>query len=310
MVILKIHFSRLRNEAHYQFLLLVMKLFITHQFIMSIIGDLFGQFEELLDLEGKLVDAVKASEYTKQLAEVDKKMDRYIIGINASINSGTHHFDENIVKAAEILKMRMKAFHTEIERKSYSQESAAVKILVRDFRTEYAQQVSILNLNQWIMELESAQTEFENLFIARNTELVERPQERLKEVRKKIDATYRLIIGRIEAYIVLNGTGSLNEFVNEMNREINYFNEHAHHRKVTDIKHAVVESIPDQPWNDEPVVVFPTVAHDDKKLIFSRDYTLLYKNNNGPGTATVIIDGKGAFNGQKIVTFNIVKIVF
>jgi hypothetical protein len=58
MKILTIRFSYLRNEAHYQFLLLLKKLFETFPSVASIVNALLQQFYPLLTREGALVDAV------------------------------------------------------------------------------------------------------------------------------------------------------------------------------------------------------------------------------------------------------------
>lgn len=37
------------------------------------------------------------------------------------------------------------------------------------------------------------------------------------------------------------------------------------------------------------------------------DFSVTYRNNVNVGTATLILHGKGAYKGQKIVTFNIAR---
>jgi hypothetical protein len=307
MKILTIYFTYLRAEAHYQFLLLVQKLLNTYYAVVAIVADLLPQFNELLTLESKLVDAVRASEYTAELAEIDKRIDRDIVGINAAVKSALHHFDPDVVKAAQNLELRLKSFRGEIDKKSYEEESAAVKILVADLQTTYAAQIAKVGIVEWVAELSAAQAVFEQLFITRNAELAGRPQERLSDVRKQIDAVYRLMMERIDAYNVLHtGDDTCLQFVNELNREIAYFNEHSHRHAKVDIAHAVVASIPDKPYEGEPVIVLPEVMYEGKKLVFTVDYEVSYKNNNSPGTATLTVHGKGSFKGQKIVSFNII----
>ncbi|MDR1878837.1 MAG: DUF6261 family protein, partial [Bacteroidales bacterium] len=299
MKITKIIFSYLRNEAQYQFLLLVQKLFDRYPSVATIVANLLPQFYELLTIEGQLVDAVRASEYTNKLAEADRRVDRDIVGINAAIKSALHHFDPEVVKAAQSLERRMKSFNGDIEKKSYEEEPAAVKILIADFGSTYAEQVNIVGINAWVRELDDAQNEFEQLFVNRNTEYANRPQQRLREVRKQIEAIYRLIVEQIDAYELLNNNPTVEAFVAELNKEVLYFNEHTHKHAKTDIAHAVVASIPDMFYGGEPVIVLPDVMSEGKKLVFTVDYELSYKNNNAIGTATLIIHGKGAFKGQK-----------
>jgi hypothetical protein len=309
MKILKIYFSYLRNEAHYQFLLLVKKLFESYPSVANLVNALLLQFYTLLLLESKLVDAVRASEYTKQLEEADKRLDRTVVGLGIAIDAALRHPDPDIVKAAERLRIRMKAFRGEIERKAYEEESGAVKILVADLQGAYAPQVSKIGVGAYVIEISAAQNAFEQIFLLRSAERVERPQENLKDVRKEIDAVYRQIIERIDAYTVLNGTSVTGGFVKKLNNEIAYFNEHNYHRRTPkNISLATVASIPDYLWDGHPVTPLPIVT-DEKgnELVFARDYDLTYHNNDCPGNAFVTLLGKGAWKGKKTVSFNIIE---
>ena len=302
-----IRFSKLRNEAHYQFLLLLKKLFETFPSVAGIVSTLLSPFYTLLTLEGKLVDAVRASDYTRQLAETDARLDRALVGLNAAINAALHHPDPNCVKAAERLKMRLNAFHGEIERKAYEEESAAVKILVADLQGAYAPQVSTLGLSVWVTEIAAAQALFEQIFLQRSAERAALPPDKLEDVRKQIEAAYRQIIERIDAYTVMNGESVTGVFISRLNDEIAYFNEHAHHRTKKDIDGAAVASIPDQVYENKPVTAMPEASYDGRILIFTVDYELSYHDNNAPGTASVTLHGKGAFKGKKTVSFNIIE---
>jgi hypothetical protein len=307
MKILKIHFSYLRNEAHYQFLLLAKKMLETYSSVASIVSTLLQPFYTLLALEGKLVDAVRASEYTSQLSEADQRLDRAIVGLHAAVNAALHHPDPGFVRAAERLEIRLKAFRGEIEKKAYEEESAAVKILVADLQSSYAPQVSTLSLGVWVTEIAAAQADFEQIFLLRNAERASQPQERLKDVRKQIEAAYRQITERIEAYTVMNGTNVTGTFISRLNDEIAYFNEHNHHRRVPkDINQATVASVADQPWEGKPVTPLPAVTYEGHELVFSVDYELTYHDNSRPGNATLTLHGKGAWKNKKSVSFNIV----
>ncbi|MDR1182100.1 MAG: hypothetical protein LBL13_09010, partial [Bacteroidales bacterium] len=57
----KIHLEHLRNEAHYQFMLLIGKLLDAHRGAMAVVVALLIDFARLVELEGKLVDSSNAS---------------------------------------------------------------------------------------------------------------------------------------------------------------------------------------------------------------------------------------------------------
>jgi hypothetical protein len=307
MKILSIHFNHLRNEAHYQFLLLLQKLFGTYPAVAAIVAGIIAEFNSLLATEGQLVDAVRSSEYTVELKESDERVDRCVVGINSTIKAGLHHFDSTVVAAARKLETVMKAFRGNIESKAYEEESAAVKILITDFQTTYAPQVEKLGLGPWLTELIAAQADFERIFLLRSDQRANKPQEHLKDVRKEIDGVYKKMIEKIDAYTIMNGETDTIAFVKHLNDEITYFNEHSHRHAKKDIGKAVVESIPDQLFEDEPVIVLPDVSYEEQKLVFTKDYELSFHENDRPGTASISIHGKGAFKGQKTVSFNIKK---
>jgi hypothetical protein len=310
MKILKLHFAHLRNEAHYQFLLLVQKLLSVYATVASIVSDLLPAFNEGIALEGTLVDAVKASGYTEELAETDRRVDRDLVGINSVVNAALHHFDPSVVAAAKNLELRLKSFRGEIEKKSYEEESAAVKILVNDLQTTYAPQVMVVGLDGWVTDIAAAQAAFEQLFILRNTELSNRPQERLINVRHENETRYRGIIDRIDAYTTLNGDADCSTFIGELNHEITYFNEHTHYHAKKNIAAALVDEIPPQPYVKEmPATPIPRVWYREKEdqplaaLVFAKDFDVIYKHNDKIGNAELFIRGKGAYKGKKEVTF-------
>jgi hypothetical protein len=306
MEIRKLYFHNLRAEAHYQFMLLLLKRFDAHPNVAAIVTGLLATLRELITLEGRLVDAVRTSEYTKELAEADRRIDRDVVGINSAVASALHHFDPAVVEAAGRLAVRMKSFRGDFTEKPYEEESAAVKILLADFQGTYAPQVAALNLGRWVTELAAAQADFERLFLLRFGQWAERPKERLRDVRKRIDTVYRQIMERITAYTTLNGESVTGVFISRLNEEITYFREHSHHHAKTDIAKAVAASIPDQPYEGKPVIVLPKVTCAGRELVFVRDYELFYKDNDRPGNATVAIHGKGSFRGVKTVSFTII----
>jgi hypothetical protein len=307
MKISKMPLEHVRNEAHYQFLLIVKKLFETYTAVAAIVAPQLEKLYALIVIEGQLVDAVRASGYTAKIAGADHRRDRAVSGINTIVKSYLHYFDPLVVEAAQSLEIRLKSFRGEIEKKSYEEESAAVKILIADLQSTYLPAVEKLNLTAWVSELAAAQVEFDSLFALRNTEQAAMPQERLRSLRKQEDIIYRDIVDRIYAYTLMNGDQTCAGFINELNREIAYFIEHNHHHAKKDMDKAVVENIPTQIYGGEPVTVMPDVFYEGKKLVFTVDYELSYHDNNGPGTASVILHGKGAWKGKKTISFNIIR---
>jgi hypothetical protein len=306
MKILKIKLSYLRNESHHKLMQRLLELFAIYVAVADIVADLLAPFKLLVDLEDKLVDAKKVSDLTEEIADTDKRIDRCIVGINNTVTAALHHFDQNVVKAAKVLESLLGSFHGSIKKKAYEEQSVAVAVLLKELTTTYAPQVALLNMSDWVTELSAAHADFDRLFAERNLELAKRPKEKLIDVRRDLDKGYNEITDRIDAYAKLNGEQTCEMFVKEWNETIIYFRDHDHHHAKIDIKAAVVASIPDQQYSGIPVVMIPEVMYEGTRLVFAKDFSILYKNNDKPGTATLIVKGKGKYNGRKEVSFNII----
>jgi len=308
-----IRLSYLRNNAHDQFMYVFNNLVKAFPAVMTVVSALYPEFERLFTLEERLVNAIVGSDFTLQLADTDARIDRTVSGINSIVNAGIHHFNPTVVEAAKRVRICMNAFGN-IEEKPYKEEASAVRILVTDLRSEYSVEIVVLALVPWVDELAMAGTDFDTLFRQRNAEWSDRPTEKLKDVRREVDAVYRPMTARISAAALMDDTGAFDEFILRLNREIKYFVDHTHHQTRRDIACINATSIASQTATGKhimpvPQLFYPGEGKDSVELLFSVDFDLTYKNNIKPGTATIIVHGKGAYRGMKSFTFNIVPAV-
>ncbi|AKT48554.2 hypothetical protein ADJ70_05685 [Olsenella sp. oral taxon 807] len=72
-----------------------------------------------------------------------------------------------------------------------------------------------------------------------------------------------------------------------------------------DVSRASVDAIPDQTFTGSPLEPRPAVRLGGRTLSEGTDYALSFGGNEGIGTATVTVTGKGAYTGAKSVTFRI-----
>ena len=73
------------------------------------------------------------------------------------------------------------------------------------------------------------------------------------------------------------------------------------------IGQAACSRIADQTYTGNAIQPSFTVTYKNKTLVKGTDYTISFKNNVNIGTATVIITGKGNFEGNKEITFKITE---
>jgi hypothetical protein len=308
-VIQSILFSKLRNEAHYQFLLVVYNLFVSFTAVKAIIPTvIFDKFVELLSKERNAIDVERASPLTEQLKASDSRIDSIITSIRLLVEVGLRSSDAIKVAAAKTLHKRMEDFG-DIRDKPYEEESTAVQILTFDLRGKYKGESATVGIGDLLNELLQEEELFTGLFAQRNAE-ADRPKANTRTIRHDIEGVYRNMLVMIENDILVNGPAKTAEFSFQLNKQIKYFNEHSHHAPKS-IEHAVVATVGDLPHTGKAVTPIPEVhfveeGHPTVELTFTVDFTLTYRNNVNVGTADAIIHGKGAYKGLKTVTFNIV----
>ncbi|MDR0412495.1 MAG: DUF6261 family protein [Dysgonamonadaceae bacterium] len=307
MKIDSLELDHLLNETHYQFMLDYYDLLGAHPNVVSIVTSLMPKFSELLTIEGKFVDAVKVSFYTEKLAESDHRRDRAVVGFTTAVRSALHHYDPKCLEAARRLEVRIKTFREEIATKTYMDETAAVKVFIDDLEGTFEADVTQLGLTGWVEEMAIAQNDFQTYFTNRASEMADRPEGQLRNIRRQIDTIYRGMTKLIVAQILINGEKGYGHFVKDLNYRIEYVKEHSHHHAKIDIKDAVIATIPDQVYEGKPVIVLPEVSFEGKKLVFAADYEVTYKHNDRVGTASLSVHGKGAYKGSNITRFNIVE---
>ena len=307
----KIHvlkYKFLRNEGHLQFLAVFKGLIETQGVVVILSPAEWALFLDLFGKEKLMVDITRISEISKQLKKADARQDRAIVGIKGAITYGTHHFDPEVVVAAEQLSARIKEFG-QIINKPYEEEVAAVDILLSELNGTLAPQVAKLNLQPMVNELAAANTEFQQLFVLRNAQNTARPHICLFDIRSRIDVVYHGITDFIESTLTVTPTDELQHFVDLLNTQIDYFNEHhVHHSSKIQLSNVVFDLIPDQRLiGGRPATPMPVVKHDDQILTFLTDYEIVYRHNNKIGTASVVVKGKGGYTGRRELNFNIVK---
>jgi hypothetical protein len=311
IIILIIRFAALRHEAHYEFLTLFQTLLNTFPAVKALVIAFVPEFDALLEREEAILKPKRKSRFTALLEASDKRIDRTVVSINSYIDAALHHFDPAKVAAAKLLYDRLRDFG-KIGSKAYEEESAAVQVLLRDLNDNYKDAVATVGIGDLVNELNIAEQEFTQLFMARNAELADRPDDKFQDIRRNIEPVYRKMTTVITTDVLLNGLATSGELVRQLNREIMYYNEHARRVIKKSIEHCTAETIAVQPYTEEAVTPIPKVYFTEegkptKKLVFTVDYTVTYRDNVNPGTAEIILHGKGAYKDRKIISFNIAR---
>ncbi|MDR2139560.1 MAG: DUF6261 family protein [Tannerella sp.] len=262
---------------------------------------------------------MRRSEYTAKKAETDHSRDRAFRNIVELVRIQLKHFSpavrDNALHVYNLLENYGDLTHAD-----YDAETAGIDSIVTRLHSDvYLPAVQNLELVPWISELASLNTLFKSYVDDTLQEQIHKPDISFRSARRETDGALRKITRRVSALIDLNGGANYAGFAKEFNVLVNHYNTlvHEHYGRLhakTDITPADIAPIAVQPWTGKPVCVIPEVSiritgKDGEtrvvELVFSEDFSVAYKNNVEPGTATLFIKGIGKYTGELVTTFNI-----
>jgi hypothetical protein len=286
----------------------------------TVIGapSLLAEYQRTLAQEETVFKWVRKSEFTAKKADADHARDRAYSGILATVRINLNHFDPSIRDSALHIYNLLEVYG-KLPKAGYDSETAGIdSLLARLAGSEYSDAVQKLQLASWIAELDSKNSLFKSYVDDTAQETVNKPDISAHDARRETDLALRQITDRITSLITLNGETDFAAFAEEFNVLVSHYNTivHEHYGRLharADITQANIVPIAVQQFTGKPVFVIPevslttTVKNETATvdLVFSRDFTVAYKNNAEPGTATITITGIGKYTGSLTTTFNI-----
>jgi hypothetical protein len=239
--------------------------------------------------------------------------------MTGTVRSATKHFDPSMRDNAKHV-LNLIDSHGDLVNADCNAETAGIDSLIAKLNSkDYIAAVEALGIVPWLVELEKYNIIFKGYIDEAEEELVEKPSVKYRDARNETDKALRKIIRRVFSLMDINGPEAYRQFISEYNVHVTLYNTqlNEHYGRLhakTDISNAEINTIPVQLYTSEPVYVIPVVKlqKEDKdedediiELVFSKDFTVRYKNNVAVGTATLIITGIGKYSGEIVTTFNI-----
>jgi hypothetical protein len=282
-------------------------------------SELLTEYRLAIEKQETIYKWIRRSEFTEKKAAADSNRDSVLIGMTGVVRSATKHFDPFMQDCAKHVLNVIENFG-DLANANYNAETAGIDSLITKLNSkDYIAAVEALGLAPWLVELEKYNNIFKEYANEAIQELVEKPSVRYRDVRVETDRALRKIVKRITSLMDINGPDAYQELVNKYNVHVSLYNNQVNERygrlhATTDISNAEIETIAVQFYTGKPIYVIPAVkVHKTEKdntenvieLEFSKDFTVGYKNNLTPGTATLTITGIGKYSGEIITTFNI-----
>lgn len=184
-------------------------------------------------------------------------------------------------------------------------------------------EINVVSLDEYIKDIIISEEQYslslgENIVIEANIEVNEAliPSICGKDIPNAIWTSDNPSVATVnnggEVKAVGVGVATLTASLGDVSKEVKVYVGQAE-EKATLMEDLHVASVPDQTYTGSKVAPVISVYDGNTLLILNKDYTVSYKNNinvwNGEGTKkpTVIVKGKGNYQGTEEVAFNIVK---
>nr|WP_319267407.1 DUF6261 family protein [uncultured Draconibacterium sp.] len=225
--IIRVVFSRFRNNDHYQFITEFLTRINTATPATLNIESKMPEFNAAYAAMDTVYKKSNSSDFTPLIGGADVKRDSYWSAIFMRLRATMMGPDEAEVEAAEKLKALFD-LQGNVRTMPLKGESAALTNLIQDLESRiYSGYCTTVGITNWVGALKTENLTVQNLTEQRRQETVDQDNEEYKLLREAVDTAYENIVSRINALVELEmSTPELDNFIQLTNNQINdYENE-------------------------------------------------------------------------------------
>jgi hypothetical protein len=278
----------------------------------SLLGDTGTKLVAKLRADNTLMktemDKPRRSLLTGQIKQANDVCDATLDDIKRSIKTGSKSTVAGKASAGEILEHFMKPFWNLDKEPLMSQISLTGELLSRYASDPALQQAAqTLAIADLFNVLTPQNAQLSNLYNQRLAEYAaETPAaSSLRDtVAEDYNAVCDVIVRAVNTEPVQEALVTLFNKTNDIRKKYSALSP----AKI-DLAGAVTEPLPTHTYTGKAITPIPIMYYEGKELTFAVDFSVTYKNNVEVGEATVIMHGKGRFNGQHVRKFNIERTV-
>lgn len=217
MKIESLNLHNLQNSEHFQFMSEVSHVIESNNPQNIDVDAEYNTFGQALKTEDEAYKQVQKSAITKTLSEADAECDTMLRGFRSQVSAQQKHFNPTISAAAYRLFVLLDSYG-DLSKQSYETQTANTFNLLQDLKGKYADDVTVLGLNEWVTEIERSLKAFDALMKSRYAESAEKAEvTTLRMVRLDTDKAYKAMSERLNAAIVFNGETKYSKTVTELN---------------------------------------------------------------------------------------------
>lgn len=200
-----IDLQKLRNAEYLQYMKDFSGIITLNNSAQFDIEAKFNAFNTKIGELEALYKKALASEKTQELLLIDARRDAAINGIYYFLFSHTYHFETAKQQNAQVLLENMALYGSGIARLNYQAETATLNNLIRDWenKPELINAIAEFGLTGWVIELKTANEEFNTKYLSRTQEYGDASPETIKLKREEVNVTYYALRDRIDALHLL-----------------------------------------------------------------------------------------------------------
>lgn len=178
----------------------------------------------------------KASVHTEQVLVYDRARDEKLRNLRQSIRGAVYLPDNKKREAAKRLMALIRAYKG-LETMSYRNESEHMNKLVQELRErQYASDVQLLGIKQWVDEMETANKEFDKFFDERDNEMGGRVIYDKRDLRRQIKEQYEQLLNLIHGLFYIKPSKPVELFIGRHNERVRKMQSLFAFRKTTNSK--------------------------------------------------------------------------
>jgi hypothetical protein len=159
---------------------------------------------------------------------LDTLRDRALIGITNIIRGNTYSSKAGHKQAAELLEHHLGIFGTDIANDNLLSETATLRNIVNDWATkpDLAAALTLLDLDYWKTDLDTANNQFETTYLARSKEQGSASPDTIRAKRLETNQLYYDLRDEIEAWnTIKKGAEPYGSTIQSVNGVINNYND-------------------------------------------------------------------------------------
>jgi hypothetical protein len=168
---------------------------------------LYNRFILFYDKADKLLVVLRKSVHTREMEDDDRERDDRFRGFFGTVKGLQHQPDATKQVAALRMFNLLSRYKKSVLGGNYTAESAAIYNLLQDLRGEYAADITLLSLNDWVTAIDNAEKKFLASRSQRIAESANKPKEDLRGIRLQMDTLYKGIINAFDVQLLADGLG-------------------------------------------------------------------------------------------------------